>query len=73
MFQATKKLASVLIVSMSITVASKEANLPLKRMLCIYYIIYFKKNQIEIQALNNSQNEVNVMTLVYVSKLGLKV
>lgn len=55
------------------TITSKEADLPLKHMLYIYYSIYFKKNQAEIQALINFENKVNTMTPVYASKLGLKV
>lgn len=44
--------------------------LPLKHMLCIYYQLYFKKNQSKIQALIDSGNKINAMTLVYIKKLG---
>lgn len=42
-------------------------------MLYVHYLVHFKKNQAEIQALINSRSKVNVMTLAYISKLGLKV
>ena len=40
---------------------------------CICYSIWFKKSEIEVQALFNSGSEVNAMTPGYASKLGLKV
>lgn len=43
----------------------------LERVLCIWYLIWFKKN--EVQPLFNLTNEVNAMTPAFVSKLGLKV
>ena len=36
-------------------------------------MIWFKKNELQVQALLNSEGKVNAMTPVYVSKLGLKV
>lgn len=42
-------------------------------MSCIYYTIQFIKNQVKIQALIDSRNEVNAMTPIYASKLDLKV
>lgn len=39
---------------------------------CIYYLLYFKKNQTKIQALINSGSEVNAMTLIYTARLRLK-
>ena len=45
----------------------------LDRILCIYYLMFFWKNQDEVLALINLGSEVNVMTHVYSSKLGLKV
>lgn len=44
--------------------------LSLDYMLCIYYLVWFKKNQFEIQALINSNNEIIAMTLAYAKKLG---
>lgn len=45
----------------------------LKYVLCIYYPIQFKKDQIKMQALLNFGSEVKVMTPAYAAKLGLKV
>lgn len=46
---------------------------PLERVLCIHYLVQFWKNQTEVQVLIDSKNEVNAMTLAYISKLGLKI
>lgn len=48
--------------------ASKKV---LKKLLCIYYRILVKKN--EVQVLLNRNNEVNAMTLVFASKLDIKI
>ena len=40
---------------------------------CICYPIQFKKNEFQIQALINSDGEINVITLGHASKLGLKI
>ena len=53
------------------TETSKKDNLALKRVPYIYYLIWFKKN--EVQALINLSSEVNTMTSVYIAKLGFKV
>ena len=45
--------------------------MPLQRVPCVYYLIWFKKN--EVQALIDSGSEVNAMTPAYASKLGLRV
>ena len=57
------------------TEASQKYILVLDQILCIYYLIWFKKNKIQgkIQALINSGNEVNTITSEYASKLGLKI
>lgn len=39
---------------------------------CIYYLICFKKNQANVQALLNFYSEINVITPAYVAKLGPK-
>lgn len=39
----------------------------------IYYLIQLKKAQIKIQALINFGSKVNAITLLYVTKLSLKV
>lgn len=46
---------------------------PLKRILCIYYPISLKKNQIKTCALINFDGEVNTITWSYATKLGLKI
>lgn len=47
--------------------------LSLKHILCIHHLVRFKKDQIKVQALLNSDSKVNVMSLAYAAKLGLKV
>lgn len=54
-----------------VTRTSKEDNVALEQILYIYYLIRFKKNK--VQALINLNNEVNAITPVYVSKLGLQI
>lgn len=67
-----KKLVTVLAIFISIIEIGKKTDLtpPLKRILYIYYPLWFNKNQAKIQALLNSRN---VMTIAYAAKLGLKV
>ena len=45
----------------------------LERILFIYYLLRFRKDNADIKALIDSGNEVNAMTLAYAPKLGLKV
>lgn len=54
-------------------VASKKADLLLQHVFYIYYLIYFKKNQAEIDTLIEFGSEVNTITSEYIFKLGLKV
>ena len=49
---------------------SKEDDIALERVPYIYYSIWFKKN--EVQALIDSDNEVNAMTPAYTTKQSLK-
>lgn len=70
---------------MSIVVASIKAKptidsealtikyLPFERVSCTYYPVRFKKNQVKIQPLINSNNNDNTITLLYETKLGVKV
>lgn len=44
-----------------------------KHIPCIYYRVWFKKDQTKIQALINSSSKDNIITWVYVAKLGLKI
>ena len=59
-------------ISAPVTEASQE-NVVLDWFSCICYPIWFKKSEIQIQALIDSGSKVNAMTLRYVLKLGLKV
>lgn len=43
----------------------------IKRVLYIHYIILFKKN--EIQILTDLKSKIDIITLVYIIKLGFKV
>lgn len=54
--------------STSVAEANREI---LERILYICYLIQFKKN--EVQALLNSSNEINTITLAFALKLGLKI
>lgn len=47
--------------------------LPFKHILCIYYLIKFKKNQVKIWALLNFGSKVNAISPAYTTNLGLKV
>lgn len=79
MSKAFKNLVAVLATPISTTEAYRKANtpsiaektlsLPLKRMLSIYYLMQFKKNQAKVQDLLNLCNEVNAMILAYAASL----
>lgn len=45
----------------------------LKHILCIYYPVWFKKNQAKIRALLDFADEVNAIVPAYMAKLSLKV
>lgn len=45
---------------------------PLKHILCIYYPLYFRKDQPKIQALIDFGSKVNAMTPAYAKQLGLQ-
>lgn len=47
-----------------------NSTLLFKCMLYIYYSMRFKKDQVKIQALIDFNNEINIMTLVYIKELG---
>lgn len=44
-----------------------------ERLSYIYQPVQFKKNQIKIWALIDFRNDINAITFIYVSKLGLKI
>lgn len=84
----SQKTNLVSITFLSITLASMEAIpvvvfcstspvsdtdiLSLENVLYLHYPILFQKDKAKVQTLIDFQNEINVMTLVYASKLGLK-
>lgn len=43
-----------------------------KYILCIYYLLYFRKDQVKIQALIDFGSKFNAMISVYVERLKLK-
>ena len=55
------------------TETSKEKHVSLERILCIHYLLHFRKNTAGVKALIDSGSEVNAMTPAYASKLSLKV
>lgn len=59
--------------SMLVIMASKEADINLEWVPCINYLLYFQKNTVDIRPLIDSDSKVNIMTLDYTDKLGLKV
>lgn len=78
-----------MVISMSMTEASIEAGLTMalnleaptfdkstlffEQVSYIYHSVQFKKNQAKVQALLNFDNEVNIMILAYITRLGFKV
>ena len=52
---------------------SKEEFVPLKQVSCIYYLLRFWKDIVDVKALIDSGSKVNAMTPAYTSKLDLKV
>ena len=66
-----KKLVSVSATSSSVIKTSKEDDVALQRIPCVYCLTRFKKK--EVQALIDSRSEVNAMTPAYTSRLGLRV
>ena len=62
------KLVSILAITMSMTSPRMEA---LKRIPYIHYPVQFKKDTVEVQALIDSESEVNAMVSAYAKKMGL--
>lgn len=77
MFEATKskKLASVLATSASVTGDSKEApELVLDRVSCIHHLVQFRSDKgATARARIDSGSKVNAITPAYATKLGLTV
>ena len=53
--------------------ASKEEHVSLERVPCIHYPLRFRKDTAGVRALIDSGSEINAMSPVYASKLGLRV
>ena len=68
-----KKLVLVLATSFSVTETSKEDDVTLEQVPCVYYPLRFQKGTADIRALIDSGSEINAMTRAYASKLGLQV
>ena len=65
-----KKLALVLTTSVLLT--NDNEKVMLEKILCIYYLVCFQKNQEQVKTLLNSGSKVNIMSPAYVKRLGLK-
>lgn len=61
MIEANMK-AVLIIFSNSDTLVLNNSTLPLKHVPCIYYLVYFKKNEAKIQTLFDFDSEINAMT-----------
>ena len=55
------------------TETSKEDDVTLERVPCVYYPLRFRKDTADVRALIDSGSEINAMTPAYASKLGLRV
>lgn len=55
------------------TSAVNSSTLLLKRVSYIHHPVRFKKDQVEVQTLIDSNNEVNIINPAYTVKLSLKV
>ena len=76
MHQTSKKLVSVLAISVPVT-DNRSEEVVLERVPCIYYPVWFQEdqgqgNQKQIRALLDSGSKVNAMSPAYAKKLGLK-
>ena len=67
-----KKLVSVSAISLSVIETSKEDEVALERVPCVYYPLRFRKDTADVKALIDLGNEVNAMTPAYASKLGFR-
>lgn len=53
--------------------ANKKDDAILEKILCIYYLLCFQKDNVEINALTNFGSKVNIMILAYILKLDFQV
>lgn len=61
------------VIGSKVPIPTIKVPLPLEHILYIYHLMWFKKNQVKVQALLDSGNKVNTMTSVYMAKLGFKI
>lgn len=74
MLVTSKKLALVLATLASVTKVNKIEEVALAKAPYIHYLFHFQKNnKNKIQALIDFGSKINVLTPVYISKLGLRV
>lgn len=69
MHETVQKLVMVLVISVSMIEAGREDK-ALVTILCIYYLIRFKKNLHNTKAFFDSGSKINIMSPTYVLKLG---
>lgn len=55
------------------TKTSREDEIVLQKVPCIYYPLYFRKDTTEIKALFKFGNKVNTIILAYIAKISLKI
>lgn len=69
----SKKLVSVLAISVLKIETNKEDEVIQKKVLRIHYLLHFQKNTIKIKTLLDFGSKVTAMILTYALKLGFKV
>lgn len=72
MTKADMEVGLAMAISLEVLICGK-ITLLLKCVLGIYHMVQFKKDQVKMQALVNSSNEVNAMTPTYTTRLDLKI
>lgn len=60
----------IVFITFLLIIEATKKNLILEKVLCIYYSIWFKKD--EIQALIDLGSKINAITPIYTSRLDLK-
>lgn len=71
LYQISKKLVLILAIFILVTEVCKKDNIILDLVFCIYYLIYFEKN--EVQILIDFGSKVNTIIIKYALKSDLKV
>ena len=68
MSQTSKKLVLVSAISVPVTDGGEKIVIIVS---CIYYPVWFQRDQEQVRALLNSGSEINVISPAYAKKLGL--